>query len=58
MSLAQDMLYFRAKHRIGQRKFAEMCGLTTQTINRVEREVQKPSKMTEIKIRMAMEEQK
>lgn len=57
MALADEMMRFRASHRIGQRKFAEMCGLTTQTINRVECGKQKPSKMTELKIRIAMEKE-
>lgn len=57
MALADEMLRYRATHRIGQRKFAELCGLTTQTINRVERERQKPSKITELKIRMVLEKE-
>lgn len=57
MTLQDEMLRYRASHRIGQRKLAEMCGLTTQTINRVERGVQKPSKITELKIRMILEKE-
>ncbi len=57
MTLQDEMLRYRASHRIGQRKLAEMCGLTTQTINRVERGVQIPSKITELKIRMVLEQE-
>ncbi len=57
MTLAEEMMRYRASHRIGQRKFAELCGLTTQTINRVECGKQTASKMTELKIRMAMEKE-
>lgn len=57
MTLQDEMLRYRASHRIGQRKLAEMCGLTTQTINRVERGVQIPSKITELKIRMVLEKE-
>lgn len=57
MTLAEEMMRYRASHRIGQRKFAEMCGLTTQTVNRVECGKQKASKMTELKIRMVLEKE-
>lgn len=55
MALTDEMMRYRAMHRLGQREFAQMCGVTTQTINRVECGKQKPSKITELKIRMAME---
>lgn len=57
MALADEMMRYRATHRIGQRKLAEMCGLTTQTINHVECGKQKPSKITELKIRMVLEKE-
>lgn len=56
MSLQEEMFRYRAKHRLSQRAFAEKCGVTLQTINSVENGTQNPSKMTETKIRMAMEE--
>ena len=56
MTLAEEMLYFRARHGMSQRKFAEIVGVTVQTINSVENGLQKPSKTTEAKIRIAMEE--
>ena len=56
MTLQEEMLRYRAKNCVSQRKFAEMCGLTVQTINSVENGKQKAGKMTETKIRIAMEE--
>lgn len=58
MSLQEEMVRYRAKERISQTEFAKRCGVTVQTINAVENGVQTPSKLTETKIRMAMEGEK
>lgn len=54
--LSERMLVYRAKHRLSQAKFAEMCGLSLQTINSVENETQQPSKITVAKIELVLKE--
>lgn len=49
-TLVEKMLTFRAKHGISQRVFADLCGLSTQTVCNVERGLQKPSNLTKYKI--------
>jgi DNA-binding XRE family transcriptional regulator len=56
MSLQEEMIRYRAKERISQTELARRCGLTVQTINSVENGSQTPSKLTEAKIRMILEE--
>ena len=58
MSLQEDMVNYRARNRLSQRAFSEKCGISLQTINSVENGLQNPSKVTEAKIRLAMEEAK
>lgn len=55
--LSDKMVVYRAKHRISQRELAEMCGVSTQTINSVETDQQKPSRVTETKIRLVIEKE-
>ena len=55
--LSDKMVMYRAKHRISQRELAEMCGVSTQTINSVETDQQKPSRVTETKIRLVIEKE-
>jgi len=56
MSLQEEMIRYRAKERISQTELARRCGLTVQTINSVENGSQTPSKLTEAKIKMILEE--
>jgi len=56
MSLQEEMIRYRAKKRISQTELARRCGLTVQTINSVENGSQTPSKLTEAKIKMILEE--
>lgn len=58
MSLKQDMVRYRAKERISQSELAKRCGLSLQTINSVENENQKPSDLTEAKIRLVIGDEK
>ena len=58
MTLQEDMFEYRAKNRLSQEKLAHLCGLSLQTVNSVENGLQTPSKMTERKIRMIIEENK
>ena len=54
MSLQDDMIMFRAKEHISQTELAKRAGVTLQTINSVENGHQKPSKLTEAKIRLVI----
>lgn len=56
MSLQEEMIRYRAKENISQTELARRCGVTLQTINSVENGNQNPSKVTEAKIRMILEE--
>lgn len=55
--LSEDMVKYRAKERITQKELAERCGVSTQTINSIENETQSPSKVTEAKIRLVIDEE-
>lgn len=50
MTLAEKMMWYRAKHSLTQQQFADMCGLSKMTICQIETGVQKPSKITQMKI--------
>lgn len=54
--LSEQMVMYRAKKRITQTELARLCGLSTQTINSVETDQQNPSRITEAKIRLVIEE--
>ena len=54
MSLAQEMIKYRAKERISQSELAKRCGISLQTVNSVETEQQSPSKVTIEKIRLVI----
>ena len=56
LSLSEKMIRYRAKERISQKELADRCGVSLQTINSVENEIQTPSRLTETKIRMIVEE--
>lgn len=58
MTLANKMIEYRAKHNLSQKALAQITGVSLQTINSVENELQKPSKLTEAKILMAIKEDK
>lgn len=58
MALSKDMVRYRAINRLSQRELAKMCGVTLQTISNVEREIQSPSKVTEEKIRLVIDEER
>lgn len=54
--LIDDMITYRAKNNLSQRKLAEACGVTLQTINQVEQGQQSPSNITRKKIRLVIGE--
>lgn len=57
MSLAEDMVVYRAKNRITQSELAKRCGVSLQTINSIEQEKQTPSRVTFEKIKMVIEKE-
>lgn len=56
MSIGEEMLKFRAKENISQETAAKRAGITKQTWYTVENGIQTPSKLTETKIRIVMDE--
>ncbi len=56
MALADDMIEYRAKKRIGQRELADKCGISVQTVCSIETGKQTPTKLTEAKIRLVIDE--
>lgn len=56
MTLEEKMLLYRAKHNLSQTELAKKCKVTSQTIHMVESGQQKPSRLTEAKIRLVIEE--
>ena len=55
MTIGEEMTRFRAKHNLTQKELADIVGVTVQTICNVETGQQTPSRVTEQKIRIAME---
>lgn len=58
MTLAEEMIQYRARYNLSQAKFGELCGVSVMTINFVEREMQKPSARTEAKIKLILDAEK
>lgn len=54
-TLIQRMVNYRAKHNLSQGALAEKVGVSKQTINSIETGAQTPSKMTEAKINLVIE---
>lgn len=57
MTLGQKMTRYRAKHKMTQKDLAQAVGVTVQTICNVETEQQTPSRLTEQKILLVIEEE-
>ena len=55
--LRDKMVRYRAKHRLTQRDLADKAGVTVQTICNIETGQQTPSRVTEQKILLAIEEE-
>ena len=53
--LREMMLRYRATENISQRELARRANLAVQTINNIERELQNPSELTKMKLRMLIE---
>lgn len=54
--LSKQVINFRAKHGLSMVKFAELCGISCQTVYNIENKLATPSKITLAKIELAMEE--
>lgn len=55
MELSEKMVEYRAKHNLTQKKLAELCGITVQTV--VKAEQGKPlTRLTKKKIELAIKE--
>lgn len=56
-NLQEQMLKFRAKNRLSQRESANRSGVSLQTWYSIEKGYQTPSKITETKIRLLIEDE-
>lgn len=53
--LVEEMVKYRARHNLSQKRFAEMAKLSSQTVNAIENGTQTPTKLTEAKIKLIIE---
>ena len=53
-NISDEMIVYRAKHRLSQTDLAKLCGLSTQTVNSVENGIQTPSRLTIEKIKLVI----
>ena len=58
MTLAEEMVRYRAKHGLSQGEFAKLCKINVMTVNYVERGLQTPTPYTEARIRLVLDEEK
>lgn len=58
LTLAEKMIVYRAKHNISQIELANRCHVSSQTIYMIESGQQTPSRLTETKIRLIVDEEK
>ena len=56
--LSDKMILYRAKQRISQAELARRCGVTLQTSYAIEKGIQNPSRVTEVKIRLVVDSRK
>ena len=54
MTLADKMMWYRAKNGLTQQELADLCGLSKMTICQIEKGNQIPSKITQMKIMLAI----
>lgn len=54
--LANDIIWYRAKHGLSQDEMAKTCNVSKQTIFNLEHQLQTPTKLTEMKIRLILEQ--
>lgn len=56
MTLAEEIILYRAKNNLTQEDFAKMCGMSPVTILRAEKSLPM-HKRTEVQIRLAMQKE-
>lgn len=56
MTLAEEIIKYRAKHRLNQLEFAKLCGVDRTTIIKSEKG-DECSKITEAKIKLVIEQE-
>lgn len=56
MLLWEEVLNYRAKNDMSMESFAKKAGITKQTLISIEKYQRQPTRLTERKIRLAMEE--
>lgn len=56
MTLQEKMVTYRAKHNISQAELANRCKLSLQTVHSIESGLQSPSRVTEAKIRLIVDD--
>ena len=56
MSFGRKMLEFRARHNLTQAQLAKIVGIAINTVQRLENEINKPTKRNSIKIENKMKE--
>ena len=56
MTLGERILEYRAKHRLSLKAFAELAGISLQTVWSIENEQQKPNRLTLKKIEMVLDD--
>ena len=54
MTLAERMMWYRAKNGLTQQGLADLCGLSKMTVCQIEKGKQIPSKITQMKIMLAI----
>ena len=57
MTLQEQMVRYRAKHKLTQGMLADEIGLSKQTVCAIEKGIRKPSRVTKEKIRLIVGEQ-
>ena len=58
MSIADEILMYRAQENLSQLAFAQRAGLSKGTISGIESGAQKPTPRTEMKIRLLINKEK
>ena len=56
MEFGRKMLEFRAKHNLTQKQLAEILGVASNTVYRIECDLNSPSKVNAVKYEMKMNE--
>ena len=56
MTLGERILRYRAKHNLSQEEFANRAQVNVMTINTIENDKRKPTKLTEMKVEMILKE--